>query len=83
VARGRPSRISAEEFVRIWQTSASRKEVMEKTGQPKNTVAGRAARYRKRGVPLKNFWDCTPQNWEKLRKLAEELANEEDSGNPT
>jgi len=44
-----------KEFIKIWQTSSSMKEVVEKTGMGYNTVAARARRYRKKGIPLKPY----------------------------
>jgi hypothetical protein len=48
-------RITAREFIRLWQTSNSVAEVAMKTRTKKNAVPVRAYRYRKLGIPLKEF----------------------------
>jgi DNA-directed RNA polymerase specialized sigma24 family protein len=46
---------SPEEFVRVWQSSSSAREVATKLGIPATTASSRAMRYRKAGVRLKHF----------------------------
>ncbi len=48
-------RITPEEFVRVWQTSANTAEVAEKTGMTVNYVKVTSYRYRNLGVKLKDF----------------------------
>jgi biotin operon repressor len=47
--------ISNEEFVLIWQSATSRKDVAEKTGLSIYVVSARAAKLRKAGVNIKKF----------------------------
>lgn len=76
---GRPANstkpiISAEEFVRIWQTAASKEEVIEKTGLSLEMTRGKAAKLRKIGVPLKKFNSMgTKLDVQALIALAESL----------
>lgn len=46
-------KITAVDFVTIWQKSSNLDEVCEKTGMSRITASARATRYRKNGVPLK------------------------------
>ena len=46
-------KITAVDFVTIWQKSPTLDEVCEKTGMSRITACARAARYRKIGIPLK------------------------------
>lgn len=66
---------SAEEFVRVWQTSKSVIEVAEKTGIDIRGARQRATLYRKKGVPLQRFSGGRHPvpDWEALKALAEEL----------
>jgi len=68
--------VSAEEFVRKWQTSRSAGEVAEKTGMDVRAARQRAALYRKKGVPLQRFAGgrFEAPDWQALKALAEELA---------
>lgn len=72
--------ISAEEFIRIWQTSESREEVIRRTGMTSTTVSHRVKSYRARGVPLKIFKlrGCY-KDWDALRDLARSLAPKPDA----
>lgn len=65
----------AEEFVRVWQTSNSRAEVMERLGLESRQVDGRAYRLRKQGVALKTY-SVTYKHLDvdRLKQLAESLA---------
>lgn len=47
--------LSPEEFVRIWQSSESVAEIVERTGVKADCLYSRACHYRKHGVPLKKF----------------------------
>lgn len=67
----------AENFVRIWQTSKNRAEVMERLGLSNRQVDGRAYRLRKMGVRLKTFNDGGGLDVEALTKLADSLNAEE------
>jgi hypothetical protein len=49
------SKVSAEEFVKIWQAAETLEEVAEKCGQTVVSCTSRAIRYRKLGVLLKKF----------------------------
>jgi hypothetical protein len=47
--------VSAEEFIRTWQASATADEVAEKLGMPKPIVHARASSYRSVGIRLKKM----------------------------
>jgi len=47
--------VSAEEFVRIWQTSSSLAEIARLVGASSACASERAMNYRKRGIHLKKF----------------------------
>ncbi len=73
--------VTAEEFIRVWQTSKSRKEVMQKTGMDSRQVSARLHYYRTvKEVPLKDFRQAKRGpggiDWEDLRKLAQDLMKE-------
>jgi len=75
----RPS-VSAEEFVRAWQTSSELPEVARKTGLRPESVRARAQRFRKKGVPLKKLGargGRPATDWAALKRLAEELQPED------
>jgi hypothetical protein len=68
--------VSAREFVRIWQTSASVAEIAKKIGRSKNACRVRAFRYREDfGVPLKHFPPVLIEeiDWGELAEFAESL----------
>ena len=48
-------KLTPEEFVKVWQTSESIREVCDKTGLTNGGANSRALLYRKNGVPLKRF----------------------------
>jgi hypothetical protein len=78
--------VSAREFVRIWQTSATVAEVARKVGRSKNAVRVRAFRYRAwRGVPLKTFPPVEVEliDWDALAEYAESLGPEQIEVPPT
>lgn len=52
--RPKPS-ISAEEFVRIWQTSPTFEEACKTIGGHPRHISAKADRFRKRKIPLKKF----------------------------
>jgi hypothetical protein len=67
-------KVTAREFVRIWQTSVGLSEVARKTKSSKGSCRVRAFRYRKLGVPLKVQSDIP--DWVELRQYAESFLNE-------
>jgi len=68
---GRRSRLSPEDFVRAWQSSASINEVVVKTGLGKNILRSRANSYQKLGIKLKKLPNIiNPLNVTKLKALA-------------
>jgi hypothetical protein len=72
-------RVTAREFIRIWQTSNSVAEVAKKTGCTKKTVRVRAWRFRTLfDIPLKVFpmtaFDYP--DWDELAEFAESLVRE-------
>ena len=72
---------TAEEFVVIWQRAASLAGVAEATGASKKACSIRAVKYRKLGVPLKQFprgagaHSREPLNIPRLIALAESTGN--------
>ena len=71
------ARVSAEEFVRAWQTSNSMVEVAEKTGMSIVAVSSRVAMYRRKGVPLKPY-RIRKIDWEALASYAAEQLGDTD-----
>ena len=69
---------SAEEFVRIWQTSSNVQEVSEKCGVSIIAVYGRSQRFRKLGIKLKKFETARglSMDIEKLKQIAVEALKE-------
>lgn len=51
----RKSRVSSEEFVRIWQNAKSLSEVADLCGMTKRAASVRATYYRARQIDLKEF----------------------------
>lgn len=73
------TKCSPEEFVRIWQTAKNMDEVIKRSGMPRTTCGSKAGLYRKKGVMLKKFSDGhQPPDWDKLQKIAAELAQAPD-----
>lgn len=68
--------VSAEDFVRVWQTSSSTAEVASRTGMTRQAVTVRAHSYRQKGVKLKRFPPPGSRsvNVAMLNALAESLA---------
>lgn len=68
-------RLTAEEFVRIWQAADSVDQVAEQTGLYHAACATRARSYRERGVPLRELPKrrTLRNDWDALRALAVEL----------
>jgi len=74
----RAKRLSADEFIRIWQAAETVEQVAEETGAHYTAVLSRARRYRERGVQLRELQrSVRPHNygndWDALRALAVEL----------
>jgi hypothetical protein len=67
--------ISAEEFVRVWQTAESIAAVSESAGVSAKSCYARAWHFRKLGVPLKKFRPVIRNSIDitKLKALAESL----------
>jgi hypothetical protein len=72
--------VSPEKFIEAWQTSSSVAQVASKLQMKKAQVRVRACRYRKRGVPLKDFPYVPPPevDWEGLSRYAAKLAAHEE-----
>ena len=67
--------VTAEEFVRIWQSSETTAEVAEKTGLKKSGVSNRASRFKTKGIPLKDMRnDSRGLDVQNLKALAKKLA---------
>jgi hypothetical protein len=72
-----PERTTPREFIEAWQGSSSVKEVARKTGLSKTAIRTRACRYRKFGVPLKEYEPEPLPDWEELAAYAASLVTEE------
>jgi len=70
--------VSAEEFIKTWQTAKTTGEVMKKLGyENAHSVCMRASWYRRKGVPLKKFVGVKGVemlDYKALAKLAKEYA---------
>lgn len=63
--------VSAERFVRAYQSSGTITEVMKKTGLSRHLASARAKAYIKKGVPLKKMPSRREEtDWKGLAKLA-------------
>lgn len=67
--------ISPRQFVSVWQTSSSVTEVATKLGMNKSQARLRAFRYKKRGVPLRDFppVEVPVVDWRELAEFAATL----------
>jgi hypothetical protein len=77
--------VSPEEFIKVWQLSASADEVAKKLKMPKPIVHARASSYRKAGVKLKSMPRAGVRTLDvdKLNQLVSELGNgEQESTGP-
>ena len=74
--RSAAARVSPREFIKAWQESDSVAEVAQKVRGKKNAVRVRACRYRKLGIPLREFPPqvVEPTDWEELARYAAELS---------
>ena len=68
-----PERVTPREFISAWQTSNSGAEVARKIGSRRSAVRLRASRYRRLGVPLKQFPPVELPDWDELAEFAESL----------
>jgi hypothetical protein len=70
-------RTTAKDFIRYWQQSSTTAEVARKARCTTNAVRVRACRYRKMGVPLKEFPSIEPEllDWDELAEYAESLGS--------
>jgi hypothetical protein len=68
--------VTPRQFIEAWQGSSSVAEVARKVRAKKNAVRVRGFRYRKMGIPLKEFpvVEIEPTDWDELARYAEELA---------
>lgn len=66
-----------EQFIRVWQTSNSVREVADKLDMERNLAGNRACSLRKRGIPLKHFpkENGPKYDYASLARLAEEYCN--------
>jgi hypothetical protein len=71
--------IAPREFIQIWQQASSTAEVARKVGLKKAACRTRACRYRKEGVPLKQFPQVViePPDWTGLAEYAASLLPKE------
>lgn len=68
------SRITAERFIRTWQTGESLSDVAHKLGIAESYAVTRASGLRKKGIPLKKFTvNVNHLDIEALAQMAREL----------
>jgi response regulator of citrate/malate metabolism len=74
--KARKAEVTAENFVRAWQTSETIEEVCQKTGMTRISCRQRAYQLRKKEVPLKKVVGGIggrKVDYDALKKLAESL----------
>lgn len=71
--------VSAEEFIRTWQTSNSARQVEQKLGLTRQAVNSRVNVYRQHGVPLKKMKRQPTNDWGKLAEFARQFNQEDES----
>lgn len=68
--------ISPEQFIRIWQTCSTLKEVTTRTGLATTACTSRATVHRRWGIPLKKYRERRPKlDIPRLRTLCRSLAS--------
>jgi hypothetical protein len=76
----------AREFIKAWQESSSLAEVAQKVRSKKNACRVRGQRYKKMGVPLKEFppeeFITCEEWWDDLTQYAASLLPEQDPTAP-
>jgi hypothetical protein len=67
--------VTPHQFVKIWQEASSLGDVAAKIRRNKNACRVRAFRYRKEGVPLKEFpvEEIAVTDWDELARYAAEV----------
>jgi hypothetical protein len=67
--------VTPRQFIKTWQESSTVAEVAAKVRRKKNACRVRAFRYRKLGVPLKEFPPVIiePSDWSELAEYAQSL----------
>ena len=75
--------VTPREFVKAWQESSSVAEVAAKVRRKKSACKVRAFRYRRMGVPLKEFppVQLPETDWEELSQYAAALLSEQEGAN--
>ena len=84
--RKRAPSVRAKDFIRIYNSSESFDEVVEKTGLARHTVMQRASEYRrKHGIPMRKFpQTATERNdWAELADFAQSVLTEVGYENPS
>lgn len=61
------TKVSAEDFVKVWQSAENVDEVVAATGLTRGSACVRASRYRKMGIALKRFRGV---DWGELAEVA-------------
>lgn len=75
-AQSAPPAISDKDFIRIWQTSESARQVEQKTGLTRQAVNSRLHNLRKHGVPLKKMKRSAYKDWSELAEFARQFLSE-------
>jgi hypothetical protein len=65
--------VTPAQFIEIWQSSASVAQVARRARCTKGAVRRRAYRYRKLGIPLKQFEPPLLPDWDWLKEYAQSL----------
>ncbi len=70
--------ISDEEFIRVWQTSSSARQVELALGLTRQAVNSRMYKFRKNGVPLKKMdrKAANQKDWKRLAEFAKQFLEE-------
>ena len=72
-------RISAKEFIRIWQTSKTLDDVCDHFGLSKSSASTRATNFRTKGVMLKSFNSSRKgTDWKAMADYANSLVENDD-----
>ena len=67
------NRVWPRQFIKVWQSSSTRREVAKRLGMTAGAVRQREKRYRANGIPLKELESV--ESWEWLKEYAQKLGH--------